>query len=75
MYAIRSYYDGSLLWHCPDGISFDVKNDRTGHDPVKFKNVKNGTVTDYTDDRNLYIADPKNANVDFTVIVEPYNKH
>ncbi|MCR9163827.1 MAG: DeoR family transcriptional regulator [bacterium] len=60
--------DGDLLWSCPDGVSFNVMKDKSvAVDPVVFKSVKNGTVTKNSDDRNLYIANPKGASEAFTV--------
>lgn len=65
---------GSLEWKCPDGVSFNVKKDVTGHDPTEFENVKNGTVTKYKSHRNLYIADPTGATVAFEITVSSSKK-
>lgn len=45
-----------------DQIVFNVMQDKKlWFDPVIFKNVRNGDITDYKDDRQLYIANPQNA--------------
>ena len=65
---------GGLEWTCPQGVSFNVKKDVTGHDPTEFEGVKDGTITKYKSLRNLYIADPRGASERFKVIVTAHNK-
>jgi len=66
---------GGLKWSCPDGISFDVKKDKSGlPDSTEFSNVSNGTITKFSGDRNLYIANPEGASQEFTVTAESYKK-
>lgn len=70
-----------LKWICPDGISFDVMEDKSAaKDPVTFSNVKNGTITNFPSDsqaNGLYIANPKfNSNdipslYSFEISIEP----
>ena len=58
---------GELLWECPDGVAFDVKVDRTGHDPTLCKQIGNGSVTPFYSDRSVYIANPHGSHTEFTV--------
>jgi hypothetical protein len=61
-----------LKWNCPAGIVFNVMKDVSGGtDPVIFRDITNGTVTDMNQDRSLYIANPRNAGENFTVSVDP----
>jgi hypothetical protein len=64
---------GALRWSCPDGVSFDVKKDVTGHDPTEYEGLTNGSVTSYKSHRNLYISDPSGATVRFEVTVAAHN--
>ena len=60
-----------LKWSCPQGLSFDVKKDRSAaSDPTIFSGVANGTITTIEKERSLYIANPKNAVENFLVEVE-----
>ncbi len=57
-----------ILWSCPEGISFDVKIDKTAAtDPVYASGLKNGSITPYKAEDKMYIANPKNASSKFTV--------
>lgn len=55
-------------------ISFNVlKDKKLWPDSAVFENVKNGDVTDYVSERQLYIADPEGAGIKtFIVQVWPY---
>jgi hypothetical protein len=57
-----------------DSVEFDVMEDRKlKHDPVVFSGLKNGAITEYKSDRQLYIANPANAGgKTFVVQVWPY---
>lgn len=72
-YDFRNLQKGQMLkWTCPKGISFDVKLDVVGTDPIIFSGVTNETITDFPADNKLnglYIADPKFANSDFEIQV------
>lgn len=57
----------------PKGISFDVNKDKTGTDPVIFRNLTDGSVTGVFEDRQLYIANPRGANTSFLVTVYATN--
>lgn len=56
---------GRVQWTCPPGVVFDVKEDKTAAtDPVTFRDVSNGSITDSPNDSaswGLYIADPKHT--------------
>ena len=43
--------------------------DKRGADPVVYKNVFSGNKVAVVRERSLYIANPKNADGDFTVSV------
>lgn len=51
-------------------IIFDVKVDKTGHDPTLLENISSGATCHNTHHRNLYIANPQHATESFTVEVE-----
>ncbi len=58
----------SILWNAPEGVSFDIKIDKTAAtDPFYANGVKDGTITPYTSESKLYIANPKGAEGTFTV--------
>lgn len=57
----------SIYWTCPEGVSFDIKIDKTGTDPFFANGVTNGTITSFTDNSKLYIANPKGAKDAFEV--------
>lgn len=58
-----------LLWKCPEGISFSLKqNKRMWTDPVLCQKITNGTITKCIDKDNVYIADPKGVNEDYFLI-------
>ena len=65
-----------LKWTCPEGIIFDVMEDRTAaSDPITFPNVKNGTITPALNDSSangLYIANPQHAADTFEISIVPY---
>lgn len=50
-------------------IIFDIKVDKTGHDPTFLDSISSGYSHDNTKDRNLYIANPHKATERFTVVV------
>lgn len=50
-------------------LSFDIKVDKTGHDTVFFPGVRSGDTHKNTDDRSLYIANPRGAREQFTVVI------
>ena len=66
MYFIFRIDDGNPRWEV---ISFDVMEDKRGADPVVYKNVFSGNKVAVVSERSLYIANPKNADGDFTVSV------
>lgn len=67
----RAYYGyGTNDQREARGIIFDIKVDKTGHDPTWLSNIQSGYCCENTDDRNLYIANPCNALEDFTVVIE-----
>jgi len=72
-YDFRVLQKGSRLkWKCTPGISFDVKLDVVGTDPIIFSGITNETITEFPADNKLnglYIADPKFATSDFEVQV------
>ena len=51
-------------------VLFDIKVDKTGHDPTYLHNVKSGDSHKNTRHRNLYIANPRNAEEAFTVVIK-----
>lgn len=54
----------------PDFISFNVMEDKSAAtDPTHFSGVLSGNRTSVISKRSLYIANPKNATSEFTVIV------
>lgn len=60
-----------LRWTAPNNVSFKVMQDISGgFDPVKLRNVNNGSKTRNPDKRSLYIANPKGASDSFTVCAE-----
>lgn len=69
--------EGQLIWHVistmgDEEISFDVKQMcSTDNNKIRFKDIKEGTVTPYEALRNLYIANPRNATGHFIVRIEP----
>ncbi len=68
--AIKAYYQyGTQKQQEANDIIFDVNIDKTGKDGVFASNIKSGHVCQNTNDRNLYIANPRNAITDFTVEV------
>jgi 1-phosphatidylinositol phosphodiesterase len=68
--TFRAYYDyGTPKQSEAKGIEFDVKVDKTGYDPTYLNRIHSGHVADNTRDRNLYIANPSNADSSFTVEV------
>ena len=68
-FSTKSLDDGSALtWTCPDGVVFDVKQDKTlATDPTVFSGLTNGSTTELVHKSDLYIANPKNADGSFTV--------
>ncbi|NFO03188.1 hypothetical protein FDB23_03510 [Clostridium botulinum] len=72
-YDLSGIAGTNILWICPAGIIFDVKQDRTAaKDPILFSNVANGRVTTGLSKEaaaNLYIADPKYATLKFDIIL------
>ncbi len=52
-----------MEWRCPEGISFDVMEDKScAKDPVTFGNVVNGMTVEFPSAsacNGLYIANPK----------------
>lgn len=69
--------EGHLIWHIiskvgDTNISFDVKQKcNTNNNQIRFKEIKEGTITSYEALRNLYIANPRNATGHFIVRIEP----
>ncbi|PHV69439.1 hypothetical protein CS063_15685 [Sporanaerobium hydrogeniformans] len=67
---------GNLLWRVitmmgDEDIYFDVRQQcAKGVDEVRFKKIKNGTITPYVPYRNLYVSDPQNATGHFIVRIE-----
>lgn len=57
----------AIYWSCPEGISFDIKIDKTGTDPFFANGVTNGTITSFRDESKFYIANPRNAKENFEV--------
>ncbi|HBJ1648909.1 hypothetical protein DVV91_10590 [Clostridium botulinum] len=72
-YDLSGIAGTNILWICPAGIIFDVKQDRTAaKDPILFSNVANGRVTTGLSKEaaaNLYIADPQYATLKFDIIL------
>ena len=70
-YDLSGIAGTNILWICPPGLIFDVKQDRTAaKDPVLFSEVTNGQITrGLSKDAaaNLYIADPKHATSQFDI--------
>lgn len=66
-----------MKWSCPEGISFDVMEDKScAKDPVTFRNVVNGMTVEFPSVsacNGLYIANPKyeghtiNQNFNFEI--------
>lgn len=52
-------------------VVYDIKADKTGIDPTYLSDVTFGECHQNTHHRNLYIANPKNAEEKFTVVIEP----
>lgn len=66
--TFRAYYDyGMPTQSEAKDIIFDIKVDKTGKDPIYLDNIHSGKVAENTHHRNLYIANPQNANGSFTV--------
>ena len=61
-------YDKDPSTVTSDKITFDIKADKTGGDPVLAKGLKNGSTFSVPDHRNLYIADPKDTDYKFKVV-------
>lgn len=57
----------AIYWSCPEGISFDVKIDKTGTDPFYANGITNGTITSFQNNSKFYIANPRNAEKAFEV--------
>ncbi|NFG23290.1 hypothetical protein FDF11_05655 [Clostridium botulinum] len=72
-YDLSGIAGTNILWICPAGIIFDVKQDRTAaKDPILFSNIANGRVTTGLSKEaaaNLYIADPQYATLKFDIIL------
>ena len=47
-----------MMWRCPKGVSFSLKRDVTGKDPVICKKIENDTITPFFDYSDLYPSDP-----------------
>lgn len=58
---------GSILWNCPEGVTFSVWIDKTGKDGVMADNLYNGAITPYYESDKLYIANPQGAKDNFIV--------
>jgi hypothetical protein len=58
----------NLLWTTEPGPVFDVKEDKSlGTDPTIFSSMTTNVIKPNPNKRDLYIANPKNANSNFTV--------
>ncbi len=69
--VFRTYYDyGTGDQKVATDITYDIKVDKTGKDTTYLSDVRFGECKKNTDNRNLYIADPQNAEKEFTVVVE-----
>ncbi len=67
---IRAYYNyGQAQQKEAPEIIFDINEDKTGKDGVFASGIKSGHICRNTSDRNLYIANPRNASANFTVEV------
>ncbi len=51
-------------------VIFDIKVDKTGHDPTYLEGISSGYSHTNTHHRNLYIADPREATEAFTVVIQ-----
>lgn len=58
---------GSILWNCPEGVTFSVWIDKTGKDGVMADNLYNGAITPYYESDKLYIANPHGTDDNFIV--------
>jgi len=64
------FYDyGTANQRSDSKISFDIKVDKTGKDPTFLRGVRSGFLQPNTHHRSLYIANPKNAEKSFTVLI------
>lgn len=51
-----------IIWKCQEKVSFKLKRDKTGSDPVLIEKIENGTVTEYIDYSDVYIASPETTD-------------
>ena len=69
-YHFSEICEGSkILWKCPEGVTFDVKRDKSGKDPVLLTGVRNNHISDYIDSDDVYIANPSGCSEDFSIEV------
>lgn len=69
--TFEAYYDyGEKDQRETKDIVFDIKVDKTGHDPTYLEKITSGTSSKNTHHRNLYVANPVNATKAFTVVVQ-----
>lgn len=58
----------SIYWTVPEGVSFDVKIDKTAaSDPFYANEITNGSITPYKSESKMYIANPKGATEKFQI--------
>lgn len=71
MLCIYAYYDyGEATQTVAEGVTFDIKVDKSGSDPTFVSGVGHGIFVQNTSHRNLYIANPVGAEKEFTVVIE-----
>lgn len=64
--------DGEWEFVVPSGISFDIKEDKTGTDPVLQQGVTNGSKANPSlkGKKLAYVSDPKGATGDFVITLK-----
>lgn len=67
-FSTKGMKSGKILWTCDDDdITFDVNINKSGTDGVFATALYNNAITDFISSDKLYIANPKNAEKDFTI--------
>ena len=76
-FEINNIHTKSLLWRCPEGVSFKVWKDISGgkDEEVFGEGVRlsDGMITPVILGDRFYISDPSHASQSFNVVVEPSN--
>lgn len=56
-----------ILVEAPDGVKFNIMEDKTGKDPTRFTGLTNGSIVRNDGYNNVYISDPSGAKGKFDI--------